>query len=356
MIDYSFSTKGVHRLYFVNGAVQTSFPAAWTKTLSHSGLGSGNHRDPTPGTLTTSTVKYWNGKYTFTKKGQNLFGYAGVESDNLGTIGTLSPSDYDWPKLLARAEGKMYTKMRGDVDLSVSLGEAGQVTRMLRSAFKLADVIRRIHPKRWASNWLEYQYGWRPLVTDIYQSVEQLRNGHVTGEHRIKVRAGEVWSDSVSTASPVTTFSAPMMRDFSYRYELSTDWRLNDGAVNHLANLTSMNPASIAWELTPFSFVVDWIVDIGGYLRAAENFLLYRNQFVRGYATKSARLQSRIQVTGSDDVYSIVDLNASSTVGYKSRGVYSPSWPIRPRFKIDLGWQRLLSAASLIATHIQHRG
>lgn len=35
-----------------------------------------------------------------------------------------------------------------------------------------------------------------------------------------------------------------------------------------LASLGLLNPASLAWELVPLSFVVDWIVPVGPFLEA----------------------------------------------------------------------------------------
>ena len=43
--------------------------------------------------------------------------------------------------------------------------------------------------------------------------------------------------------------------------------RLGMSTVGTLEQFGVLNPASVAWELTPFSFVVDWFVNIGSFLR-----------------------------------------------------------------------------------------
>jgi len=44
-------------------------------------------------------------------------------------------------------------------------------------------------------------------------------------------------------------------------------------AADTLASRFATSPASFAWEKVPFSFVVDWFVDLRGALRAADNIL-----------------------------------------------------------------------------------
>jgi hypothetical protein len=53
---------------------------------------------------------------------------------------------------------------------------------------------------------------------------------------------------------------------FEAREDLCTT--LNDAGV--------LNPASVYWETIPFSFVVDWFVDVGGYLNAQAALRLFR--------------------------------------------------------------------------------
>jgi hypothetical protein len=60
----------------------------------------------------------------------------------------------------------------------------------------------------------------------------------------------------------------------------------------YLANkLGFVNPAVIAWELVPFSFVVDWFVPVGNFLSQWTDFVGLSLQ--NGYTTKSAYVESR---------------------------------------------------------------
>jgi hypothetical protein len=52
-------------------------------------------------------------------------------------------------------------------------------------------------------------------------------------------------------------------------------------------DFTSLNPLAIAWELVPFSFVVDWFVGVGSYLDSWENHYRFKGAFQGGYRTDS---------------------------------------------------------------------
>jgi len=50
-----------------------------------------------------------------------------------------------------------------------------------------------------------------------------------------------------------------------------------------LARWGSLNPMSIGWEILPYSFVVDWFLNVGQFLRNAETALLYGSAVSDGY-------------------------------------------------------------------------
>jgi hypothetical protein len=123
-----------------------------------------------------------------------------------------------------------------------------------------------------------------------------------------------------------------------------------------LSGFTSLNPASIAWENVPYSFVVDWFVDIGGYMRAAETAMLFRSRFIRGYVTQTQYVSMNERVNsskrGANDFVQC-NMYASGVVVTVSRLLLMEfPFPRRPSFKADLGSGRLLNAAALLAQHL----
>jgi hypothetical protein len=125
---------------------------------------------------------------------------------------------------------------------------------------------------------------------------------------------------------------------------------------------TSLNPASIAWELMPYSFVVDWFYDIGGMLRRFESALLYGKQFKKGYQSELYYHHSAFQRNGLQD---------SVLPGYQFYGELT-AWVRRvqferivfaslptgqlPTIRADLGSSRLLSAAALLSQFLKPGG
>jgi hypothetical protein len=116
-----------------------------------------------------------------------------------------------------------------------------------------------------------------------------------------------------------------------------------------------MNPVSIGWELLPYSFVVDWFYDVGSYVRNWESAILYRSAAKGGWVThgwiagRDCRVEDvKTDLSGNINTY---NLYGARTDSYKHRQpfAYAPR-PVKPRFEVDLGWRRLLSAASLLYT------
>jgi len=118
--------------------------------------------------------------------------------------------------------------------------------------------------KDFSNAWLELQYGWLPLLNDIYEAADQIKFRPTSKRfHAFKREDGSVLpSGSYSDPSYITKKKNYKLRALTATVRNDPDffdrWGLSD-------------PASIAWELVPFSFVADWFVPIGSYLSAMHN-------------------------------------------------------------------------------------
>lgn len=128
---------------------------------------------------------------------------------------------------------------------------------------------RRDGPKAVANLWLEYHFGWEPLVQDIYQAVQVLSSNPPP----IRVKA-------------TGKYSAQVAGDYHNRNRVYTARALVSANVFvsnpnlALANqLGIINPATVAWELVPFSFVVDWFIPVGRLLDSWTDLLGYGFQY-----------------------------------------------------------------------------
>lgn len=133
---------------------------------------------------------------------------------------------------------------------------------------------RHSHTKTAANLWLEWFYGWYPLLMDIWGGVETLRNGFRTKEQIFSVTSmrSQEFSGEKLTLSPVAARSNTRSESNNDVVRASSKvklWgRVLFSEFHVAASLGVNNPASVAWELVPYSFVIDWLIPIGEWLEA----------------------------------------------------------------------------------------
>ncbi len=262
-------------------------------------------------------------------------------------------------------------EVRGTLDLAVDIVQAGQVAGMLRGVGDLVHYVRhfpghavrslydlRTTSRRASSAWLQWQYGWKPLAQDIYECAQRVVQPFRTGiPVRGRGRQSESFSEEFESGGGLRTTVSGRR---SVRAQYKCNVRINTGPLTILSQLSSCNPASIAWELTPYSFVVDWVVDIGGYIRNLESALINRSAFVSGCLSvghkvnlKAVRKVSPLTVI-SPGAYFVHNTSAEY-VRTKFQRTVLASYPVPdfPRFNAELGSGRLLNAAALLAQHLK---
>ncbi len=285
------------------------------------------------------------------------------------------------------ALSRLNDAVRGGLDLSVDFAEAHSTLRMLSivsrsktfwlkldravvahnlkaskqlrktgSTSRLSLIDKEATLKAVASGlggkWLEYIYGWRPLASALYDAATELHQqdlprllnfkGSSHDSFDVKLKA------SYSLSKPVRAQGTT-----GVRFKIS----LLPRKGFEIARWTSLNPVSIAWELLPYSFVVDWFYDIGSYLRDLETACAYDSVFSSGFTTSLyvlnlTHVDSYFQKTAS----TYLNYSATSTYNLKSfsRTVLG-SYPLprAPVVNLSLSSTRLISAASLLSQHLR---
>lgn len=223
---------------------------------------------------------------------------AGGNPLGLWTPGWTAEDDY---RLISRLQSKM---VGSNFNAGVFLAELGPALTMitnaasrlyrsrkalirgdLKNAWKhlspmgstFAPKVRRGQPI--ASQWLEMSYGWKPLVNDLQDGAEMIAESENLNPtfYRVRSRVKKggplnlVWKKG-----PVTIFRPEF---FGYQYETGQLVAyLREVNVPQLVGLS--NAASVAWEVTPFSFVADWAIPIGNYLAARGVAQALKGEFV----------------------------------------------------------------------------
>jgi hypothetical protein len=116
--------------------------------------------------------------------------------------------------------------------------------------------------------WLEYHFGWEPLVKDIGNAMETLNRDF--SEKRIKAGARNHERQLVITRNGVNFESSSL--DIATGVRMGGTVRIVNPNTSLLADLGFINPASVLWEAVPFSFVVDWFANVGQVIASYSDF------------------------------------------------------------------------------------
>lgn len=127
--------------------------------------------------------------------------------------------------------------------------------------------------KSFGANWLEYHFGWEPLVKDIYNSIDLLSKGPPSG--RFVGRGVLTKTYTMYDGSYAVSWN-PWIWVGNYMYRktvvVRSSTRMQATVVVDSENLFLAsqlgltNPAAVLWEVVPFSFVVDWFTNVGDYI------------------------------------------------------------------------------------------
>lgn len=121
--------------------------------------------------------------------------------------------------------------------------------------------------RRLADGWLELQFGWLPLVNDVYAAVDAYRHKSVSGQQVSSYARTGIPVKLPKRNSP--NFGFDYTGNFrNYRGVASVKYYgvVSNPALYTLNQLGLANPLKLAWDLLPFSFVVDWFMPIGQIL------------------------------------------------------------------------------------------
>jgi hypothetical protein len=202
--------------------------------------------------------------------------------------------------------------------------------------------------------WLELQYGWKPLLQDVYGSVEALaksQNNMLIGVAKGHKTIEEAPSDQVNHLGSAKGYDRTT-RELQAKVSAKVGivYVKSSPAVAQVASLGITNPALLAWELLPYSFVVDWFLPIGNYLNSLDATLGltfksgYRTTFVR-VAAQSTRSTSAL----SGNTFTDRSMRETTERIMITRTALSsfPSAPA-PRFKNPLSTSHVASAMALL--------
>lgn len=127
--------------------------------------------------------------------------------------------------------------------------------------------------KNFGDNFLEYHFGWSPLIDDI-QTAAAILSGSNQHSRSVRVRAGG--SDTIPRSRVKIPNQYPAWKETSATGSVSCEMSATVTVVDDNALLFEQlglnNPFKFVYELTPFSFVANWFFTIEEFLGSFTSF------------------------------------------------------------------------------------
>jgi hypothetical protein len=227
----------------------------------------------------------------FATNSGNIEGYSPVVSADSVFLTSIDPRCNT--EATAKAYGKFVDAVKRSSNVVVNLAEyrqasdmvAGRATQLIKFARALnrldfAEACRVLGlskqafkgmQKMWskekslANIWLEYHFGWENIVKDIHEATIIL-TGPIPPS---KVRG--VGSHTINE-KPVNIKGQVEVRSYFGGVSMMADVTVSNPNLRSLVDFGITNPAIWAWELIPFSFVVDWFVNVSQMLGTFDDF------------------------------------------------------------------------------------
>ena len=278
----------------------------------------------------------------------------------------LKDSDVNYSQAIAernqtfRLVGSSAKKIAG-MFTALRHGNIGGAARALGVEAK-GNASRKVkqNSKALAEAVLELNYGWKPLLSDNFGMLKDCMEEDSKSPYTKLITVHANASDQTDTGFQYVTSLFNGTPNLQTRTRLQSsrscrvrlDYVLDDARIAALASGGLLDPATLAWELMPWSFVADWFVPVGNYLQAYNATIGYR--FIGGCAT------SRVEGTGSVDMGRFFHRDpelytawsADGGVHYRKivdRRVFSTSpLPRTPGFKNPFSTTHALNALALL--------
>lgn len=181
---------------------------------------------------------------------------------------------------------------------------------------------------------LEIVYGVIPLVSDLNDAMKELRKGPNAVFKTITARATRhsfVYGEESALASslfsglPKGTVGTWTKSVRVYRTYIAEAGITNGGLLNALGNYGITNPVALAWELIPFSFVVDWHINAGEVLSSLDSMVYFTGATYQ--ATHRTIQQNTQNIHGGTASYlkRIYDRGAPEALSLLAEFRYKPS-------------------------------
>lgn len=255
-------------------------------------------------------------------------------------------ADATWDTLTFLAEAKESYEMVG-----------GAIRKLydrfvIPSALRAAKEARRGILRRFSEIWLSYRYGWMPLVYDVQDAAEAI----ASRKRKFDLKKGRghnstTWNDSttwsVNTGTETWYYAETLSVSSTYRGKAYAR------IVDPTKNTWGFDPISTAWEVVPYSFVVDWFIGVGNWLKS----IMPASSGVEFLGCCGSLKQVVTHVITTDIVWDVLANTDGAVSGMKTETVSEiyrrdpTGIPSLPHFNVRLNAVRLTDLFALVAAN-----
>lgn len=254
----------------------------------------------------TSNSDGW-GQYTYTEFGGSYTEVRVLTTTEYGAgYSSLASSEWTSNDTIA-LQGKLREAVAGsDFNMAVFLGESHQALQLISNsatrifkglklvkrgnivgaAYALGGgkAVKRLSPRAIASKtpaqaWIELQYGWLPLLGDAHGAAQFLAK-------QLEFPLVKTYVVRKKKNLKLTATGGTLRASAHGETRAQIIARLSEASVAQLSGL--LDPASVAWELLPWSFAIDWFIPIGSYLAARSLASSLTGEFVTTISRKAS--------------------------------------------------------------------
>lgn len=225
-------------------------------------------------------------------------------------------------------------------------GKRRAAARVLGIPVRWKDRKLKPNQEQLARDWLGLQYGLIPMYNDAYGIIEDLR-ARIRGR---KPRFSVTRNVRTPFFDVVSKGQALVLTQWVKGFHLAKvrfDFEMDDTFVRQIVEQGLTNPLEVAWELVPFSFVIDWFAPVGNLVSALDATM--GASFKAGTLTKYGEVtRNGYLSSGAPKQYYAVEGKCSWEGRRLERSVYTQfPWPM-PYVKSPVSGMHLANALALL--------